>query len=82
MSINVNTKLVMLAPSESILQERLLSRKGHFFSPHLLASQLASLEMPSPSENTLVIDGGQQDNVQQLLHQMHDFIAKQTPNDE
>lgn len=42
-----------VAPSE--LERRLRERRGHFFDPELLASQLAALEEPA---DVLTVDGG------------------------
>jgi carbohydrate kinase (thermoresistant glucokinase family) len=44
------TKLIWLDPPRAILEERLKNRTGHFMSPNLLASQLATLESPTPDE--------------------------------
>jgi gluconate kinase len=44
----------MLEVSETILKQRLENRKGHFFSPKLLSSQLSSME----SLNRLELDDG------------------------
>lgn len=38
------------------LAERMLSRKGHFMPPALLASQLATLEEPGPDEGAVTAD--------------------------
>lgn len=37
---------VFLTGSEELLVKRIISRKGHFFSPSLLRSQLETLELP------------------------------------
>jgi len=42
-----NVKLVYLKSSYDLLLERLRSRKGHYMTGQLLASQLADLEEPS-----------------------------------
>jgi gluconokinase len=41
-----DTMFLYLHGSHDLLRERLASRKGHFFDPHLLDSQLATLEEP------------------------------------
>ena len=46
-------RLVFLRGSREVLEQRIDSRKGHFFDPSLLDSQLATLEEP---EDALVID--------------------------
>ena len=40
------TVFVFLHGTPALLRERLAARKGHFFDPHLLDSQLATLEEP------------------------------------
>lgn len=47
---------VYLKGTEELLQERLKTRKGHFFDPSLLRSQLDTLEPPGPEENPIVAD--------------------------
>jgi gluconokinase len=37
---------LFLSGDHDLLRERLAARKGHFFDPHLLDSQLATLEVP------------------------------------
>lgn len=41
---------VYLKGTEELLKERIKTRKGHFFDPALLKSQLDTLEAPSPDE--------------------------------
>jgi gluconokinase len=41
---------VYLSGTEALLQERLKTRKGHFFDPSLLRSQLDTLEPPGADE--------------------------------
>ena len=43
-----------LEASPAVLAARLAARKGHFFSPNLLASQLAALEAPSAEDAVIV----------------------------
>lgn len=47
---------VFLRGSHELLRERLKARKGHFFPPELLASQVAALEEPREG---LIVDGSQ-----------------------
>ena len=47
--------LLVHGPRE-VLAERLANRKGHFFAPSLLDSQLQTLEMLGPDEDGAVID--------------------------
>jgi gluconokinase len=42
--------MVFLTVSREMLERRLLTRPGHFFSEKLLDSQLATLEPPTPDE--------------------------------
>lgn len=44
---------VLLNGSVALLQQRLAQRKGHFFDPHLLQSQIDILEIP---DNAIVVD--------------------------
>ena len=39
------------------LEARMRARSGHFMPPALLASQLATLELPDADENAIVVDG-------------------------
>jgi gluconokinase len=41
-----NVRFVVLTGDRELLRERLAQRKGHFFDPELLDSQLATLEIP------------------------------------
>ncbi len=49
-------KFIHLHGSVDVLQQRIANRKGHFMPPSLLASQLATLEMPSADEAAVTID--------------------------
>lgn len=44
-------RFVLLHGSEALLAERLAARRGHYMPPSLLASQLATLELPGPDED-------------------------------
>jgi gluconokinase len=48
-------RFVYLRASPSLLEARLSERRGHFFSPALLASQLAALEEPAAGEAAPVL---------------------------
>lgn len=41
----------------SVLHARMTSRPGHFMPPSLLASQIATLELPEADEAALLLDG-------------------------
>ncbi len=47
---------VFLKGSRALLHERLAERKGHFFPPALLDSQLATLQDPSGEPGVLTLD--------------------------
>ncbi len=49
-------QFIHLHGAESVLAERIAARKGHFMPASLLASQLATLEMPDASEQVLTLD--------------------------
>ena len=48
-------RIVILRADPETLAARLAVRRGHFFPPGLLQSQLADLEMPDDAESTLVV---------------------------
>lgn len=48
---------VFLDVDEAELKRRLAERRGHFFPPALLVSQLANLEPPSPDERAVIVRG-------------------------
>lgn len=50
-------RFVHLSTHADVLADRLRRRAGHFFPPHLLKSQLATLEPPGRDEDVLVLDG-------------------------
>ena len=50
-------RIVALLPLPDILAERLGHRRGHFMPGSLLASQLATLEVPGDDEASLIIHG-------------------------
>jgi gluconokinase len=62
-------RLVFLCVDGDELAHRLASRHGHFFSPELLASQLAAIQTPEPDERTLVLTehGGPAETVEQIV---------------
>jgi gluconokinase len=49
-------RFVFLKGERALIAERLAGRRGHFMPPSLLDSQLATLEEPSPDENSWVCD--------------------------
>jgi gluconokinase len=51
-----HVRIVFLHPSERLLRERITERKGHFFPPELLDSQLATLEAPAEDEHVISVD--------------------------
>jgi gluconokinase len=54
-----DVRFVYLDVSARTLQARLATRPGHFATGTLLASQLATLEEPAPTEDALTVDGEQ-----------------------
>ena len=48
---------VYLELDEAALARRLAGRRGHYFAPQLLASQLATLEPPDADEGAIRVDG-------------------------
>jgi gluconokinase len=53
-------RFVHLHGSAEVLSERIAARKGHFMPPSLLASQLATLEMPDTDEDAVTLDIAQE----------------------
>lgn len=53
---DAGARFVCLQGNEPLLAERLAQRRGHFMPPALLASQLVTLETPSPDEGAWVVD--------------------------
>lgn len=51
-------RFVWLTGEPAVLRRRLADRTGHIAGPDLLASQLATLEPPSPDESVLTVDIG------------------------
>ncbi|AUM74987.1 gluconokinase [Paracoccus jeotgali] len=49
-------RLVMVHGPRALLIQRLATRRGHFFAPELLDSQLATLELPGPDEDCVFVD--------------------------
>jgi carbohydrate kinase (thermoresistant glucokinase family) len=66
--------LIYLRGQRSLLSERLAGRFGHFFSPALLSTQLATLEEPTPDEHPVVID------ITQTAAQMVEQIVTSLPS--
>ena len=50
--------VVFLELDEATLARRLAARRGHYFAPSLLGSQLALLEPPGADEAAIRVDGG------------------------
>ena len=59
---------IYLHGSRELLEQRITSRENHFMPPSLLASQLATLEIPEPNELAIIIDiSGPIEHVLQLI---------------
>jgi gluconokinase len=67
--------LIYLSGQRSLLSDRLAHRFGHFFSPALLNTQLATLEEPTPDEHPMIID------ITQTAAQMVEQIVTSLPSD-
>ncbi len=50
-----DARIVFLDGSCELIAERLSKRKGHFMPPGLLASQFATLEVPTPDEHVVTV---------------------------
>jgi len=48
--VDLETYFVFLNGSKEVLMDRMKNRKGHFFAPKMLESQLATLEKPNETE--------------------------------
>jgi gluconokinase len=63
-----SARFVYLRGARSTIAGRLGRRKGHFFRPELLASQIATLEEPSAEEAAIVdVDAGLDEVVERVL---------------
>jgi gluconokinase len=69
---------VHLDVSRATLTKRLASRRGHFFPPSLLDSQLATLEPPTPDEKAIVVsaEGPVDEVTEAILTALHAVPAK------
>jgi gluconokinase len=61
-----DVKFVVLTGDAELLRQRLAQRKGHFFDPDLLDSQLATLEIP-PDGIVVPIDGTPEEVTERAL---------------
>jgi gluconokinase len=61
--------LVDMTGAPDLLRDRMNHRQGHFMAPHMLDSQLASLEAPAPDEHPIEIDvsGAPADTVARIV---------------
>jgi len=48
-------RIAFLQIGQTVSARRLAGRHGHFFDPHLLASQFADLEPPGPDETAVLV---------------------------
>jgi gluconokinase len=60
-------RFVYLRADPALLAERLVSRRGHFFPPKLLESQIADLEPPSRDEPAPVLEVDASDEVETIV---------------
>jgi len=65
-----NARFVWLDPPRAILAGRIAHRHGHYMPPSLLDSQIATLEPPTESPNTLRLDGAHpvEDEIKLILN--------------
>jgi gluconokinase len=65
-----NARFVWLDPPRAILAGRIAHRPGHYMPPSLLDSQIATLEPPTESPNTLRLDGAHpvEDEIKLILN--------------
>ena len=73
-SAAVPVLFVCLHADTGLICARISSRRGHFFPPSLLSSQLAALEPPHPSEDALCLDSGEP--IDTLLTAVRTALAK------
>jgi len=52
-------RFVFLRADRALLEARLRGRRGHFFAPELLDSQIADLELPAADEAVIEVDAAQ-----------------------
>lgn len=66
---------VYLHGSRDLLEQRIASRKNHFMPTSLLASQLATLEVPGPDELAITVDisGTQEQVIQRIRSHFKDL---------
>lgn len=73
LTFDPSVRIVLLEVPRDELLRRLGARKGHFFPPELLESQLNTLVPPQPGEAVLAVDavGGPEEVVERILRQVH-----------
>ena len=54
--VNADVKFVFLRASRERIAEQLKHRRGHFFDPKLLESQLADLEEPESADDSITVE--------------------------
>jgi gluconokinase len=50
-----DVRIVHLDGSQDLIASRMAARKNHFMPPGLLDSQFATLEVPGPDENPVIV---------------------------
>ena len=68
---------IHLSGSRELIAEWMDARTGHFMPPHLLDSQLATLELPDDDELAISVDiaGSPEEIVEQIIEQMQNGTA-------
>ena len=69
-----DVRFVLPVMDRAMLAARMAARQGHFMPTTLLDSQLATLELPTPDEQAICIDGSlpTTDQVEAVLAQLKD----------
>jgi gluconokinase len=70
-------RIVLLHGSEPLLQARLHARQHHYMPASLLASQLATLQMPDPDEHATVLDIAEP--VAAIVQAAHAAVSRAAP---
>jgi gluconokinase len=75
-----DTRIVYLKGPRELMAERLKGRKGHFFNPSLLDSQIDTLEEPAPDEPAVTVDADRP--VPAIVRDILDKLDRYHPGDD
>lgn len=70
----VDLRFVLLEASRAVIEDRLAHRTGHYMSPSLLDSQIATLEIPSDALRVSVVQ-----SPADAVHQILDAVKSPIP---